>query len=500
MGADFRRLKCYRFAFSLILHCPMTTPFWSTLAAVVGYLVTLLLIRWVLLTKGRNPVSTVAWIMAIIFIPYLGGLLFLVFGVNRVQRQAKGKLATRLSVGRLLPELSQYQLIAGEATSPEQAELMRLTNAFARTVPTFGNKIELLPDTNRTLGLITQAVESARETLHLEYYIWRSDRTGTRLRDRLIAKAKEGVRVRFLYDVFGSILLTRRFLRPMLEAGVQVASFLPGRSWRERWSLNLRSHRKIVVVDGVIGFTGGMNIGDEYLGLNPHLGYWRDTHLKLLGPAVLQLQQVFVEDWYHATHEELTQPELFPKPRESGSVSAQVVVGEPVGHVRALHSLLFAAINAAGDRITLATSYFVPTEPLAAALETAAHRGVRVRLLLPGKSAYFWTLLAGRSYYDALLRAGVEIYEYEHGLLHSKTLTIDGHWSLVGTPNLDARSLLLNFEVGVVMYDRRIAAQLEEQFEKDVARARKIERAIWNARPTRHVLAENVCRLFAPVL
>jgi cardiolipin synthase len=471
-----------------------------TLIAVAGYLVTLLLIRWVLLTKIRNPVSAVAWIMAIILLPYFGGLLFLVFGINRVERQAAGKIAARIAVGRFLPELSQYQIIPSEVPDAEQEQFMRLTSAFARTVPTFGNKIELLSDTNRALGLITQAVQSARETLHLEYYIWRSDRTGTRLRDLLIKKAREGVKVRFLYDVIGSILLTRRFLRPMREAGIQVAAFLPGRSWRGRWSLNLRSHRKIVVVDGQIGFTGGMNIGDEYLGLNPHLGYWRDTHLKLVGPAVLQLQQVFAADWYHATQEELTQPEIFPRPRESGTVSAMVVAGEPVGNVRAFHSIMFAAINAASDRITLATSYFVPTGPLLAALETVAQRGVRVRLLLAGKSAYRWTVFAGRSYYDTLLLAGVEIYEYEHGLLHTKTLSIDGHWSLVGTPNFDTRSLLLNFEVGAVTFDKKIAAQLESHFEEDLKHARKIDREAWAARPTRHVLVENVCRLFAPVL
>ncbi|MCH8830261.1 MAG: PLDc N-terminal domain-containing protein, partial [Planctomycetes bacterium] len=238
---------------------------------IAGYLVTLLLIRWVLLTKIRNPVSAVAWIMAIILLPYFGGLLFLVFGINRVERQAAGKIAARIAVGRFLPELSHYQIIPSEVRDAEQERFIRLTSAFARTVPTFGNKVELLPDTNRALGLITQAVQSARETLHLEYYIWRSDRTGTRLRDLLIEKAREGVEVRFLYDVIGSILLTRRFLQPMREAGIQVAAFLPGRSWRGRWSLNLRSHRKIVVVDGQIGFTGGMNIGDEYLGRNPQL-------------------------------------------------------------------------------------------------------------------------------------------------------------------------------------------------------------------------------------
>jgi cardiolipin synthase len=476
--------------------------YWATaiFALLAGYLATLSLIRWVLLSKRRSPVSAVAWIMAILLLPYVGGLLFVVFGINRVERRRAGKLHSLRAAGRFLPKLSQYQLIPEEVPQAEQEQFLRLTNAFCRTFPTFGNKVDLLTDTNRTLGLIKQAILSAKQTLHLEYYIWRPDKTGTKLRDMLIEKARQGVNVRFLYDMVGSNLLTRRFLRPMQDAGIHVATFLPGRTWRERWSVNLRSHRKIVVVDGQIGFTGGMNIGDEYLGKNPHWGYWRDTHLRLCGPVVLQLQQVFAEDWYYATQEELTQSDVFPEPAECGSVSAQVVVGEPVEDLPALHSILFAAINAARDQITLATSYFVPTEPLLTALETAARRGVRVRLLLAGRSAYAWTVLAGRAYYESLLRAGVEIYEYEHGLLHSKTMTIDGHWSLVGTPNFDTRSLLLNFEVAVVTYDRKIASQLEAHFEKDRKHSKPIDVEWWIARPTRHVLAESICRLFAPVL
>ena len=215
---------------------------------------------------------------------------------------------------------------------------------------------------------------------------------------------------------------------------------------------------------------------------------------------MLQLQQVFAEDWYYATQEELIGSQFFPEPDECGAVSGQVVVGEPVDDQRAIHSILFAAINAAQNRITLATSYFVPTDALLTSLETAARRGVRVRLLLAGKSTYVWTLLAGRAYYETLLRAGVEIYEYQQGLLHSKTITIDGHWSLVGTPNFDARSLLLNFEVAVVTYDRKVATQLEDHFEHDLTHAKPIRLDEWSARPTRHVLAEAVCRLFAPVL
>jgi cardiolipin synthase len=469
--------------------------------AALAYVLTLSLIRWVLLLKQREPTSSVAWILLIVVLPVLGGLLFLVFGINRVERKAVGmKRQTRRILGPSLPELSQFESPPATAREPLQNGLLRMATQINLMPATLGNRIEVLDETTHTLTLIEEAIESAQQTLHLEYYIWRSDRTGTRLRDMLIQKAREGVAVRFLYDGIGSMTLGRRFLRPMREAGILVASFLPGRAFLHRWSVNLRSHRKILVVDGKVGFTGGMNIGDEYLGKNPQLGIWRDTHLRLHGPAVLQLQQVFVEDWLFATNEELLLAEVFPKPQDCGNVVAQVLVGEPIGDLSTFHSVQFAAINDARKQILLTTSYFVPPESLVTSLETAARQGVRVRLVLSGRSAYFWTLAAGRSYYESLLRAGVEIYEYQHGLMHAKTLTIDGQWSLVGTANFDTRSLFLNFEVGVAVYDETIATQLEEQFERDVARSNRISLEAWLERSESRVLTENVWRLFAPVL
>ena len=475
------------------------TTFWSTLT-VLGYLLTLLLIRWALATKKRHPASNIAWILTIVMLPFLGGLLFILFGINRVQRRALYKRRITENIGSSLPELSQYHLVAGEGLNPQQDCLMHLAHRIAGTLPTLGNRIELLADTNRTLGLIEQAILSAKESLHLEYYIWQPDRTGTRFRDLLIQKANEGVTIRFLYDKIGSMWLSNRFLKPMRDAGIDVASFLPGTTFRERWSINLRNHRKIVIVDGRTGFTGGMNIGDEYLGKNPLLGFWRDTHLKINGPCVLQLQQVFAKDWCYATGEELVHPDLFPKPDEFGSTSAQILAGGPSGDVDVFFAILFAAINEAREQILLSTSYFGPPSSLATALESAAYRGVTVRLMLAGKAEHQWTVLAGRSYYDSLLKAGVEIYEYERGLQHAKTLAVDGNWSFVGTPNFDARSLLLNFEVGVVMYDQNTAIQLESQFNDDVKHSRHIDPARWSSRSAWHVFGENVSRLFTPVM
>ena len=474
-------------------------PFWGWLFATVGYLVQLTLIPSLMLNRRKHPSSMVAWLITMFTLPIIGGVLFLVFGINKVGRKAQRKAHASRVIGRSLPELSQYQYIPDSSLSLQQLELMRLANRVAETVPTTGNRIEILSDTHQTLGLIEQAVLEAKDHVHLEYYIWQPDETGTKLRDLLIQKAREGVSVRFLYDNIGSMKLRRHFLQPMREAGIEVATFLPG-TMRFRRAINLRSHRKIVIADGQIGFTGGMNIGDEYLGKNPHLGYWRDTHLRVVGPVVLQLQQIFAEDWYYATKEELTAPRFYPSPEEAGAVTAQTLAGEPAGEVAVLHQLMFAALTNANRSITMATSYFVPTEALAAALESAAYRGVKVRLLLSQHSAHMPTVWAAQSFYENLLRAGVEIYEYERGLLHSKTLTLDGCWSLVGSPNFDCRSLLLNFEVGIVMYDTKMAHHLQEDFEEDIQYARQLNLEEWLARPKWRIIRENTCRLFTPVL
>ena len=304
-----------------------------------------------------------------------------------------------------------------------------------------------------------------------------------------------------------------------------MASFLPGAGLRERWSLNLRNHRKIVVVDGRVAFTGGMNVGDEYLGLARAGGWrslfgkaakerrrwWRDTHLRVEGPATLQLQQVFAEDWYFATGEALAEEgggaELYPEPQSRGNAVVQCVPGGPSGPTavgerstpRGLPNLFFTAITGARKSIDLTTGYFVPPLPIVQALEAAAWRGVRVRLLVPGVGGKPWTIFAGRSDYDVLLRAGVQIYEYAAGTLHAKTLTVDGTWSLVGSANLDARSFYLNFEVNLALYDDQTAERLAERFAEDVKRATRITAEARAARAAWRVLAENFCRMFAPV-
>ncbi|QDU10607.1 cardiolipin synthase [Gimesia aquarii] len=465
-----------------------------------GYLITLALIPTILLQKKRHPSASISWILTIILLPGLGGILYLFFGINRVQRRSLSKERSNQSLAPKLPQVIQNQLLSMDGYLHFNRIMMRLAKNVGHTVPTFGNRVELVTDTNRTLGLIKQAILNAKSSIHLEYYIWQPDRSGTQIRDLLIEKAKAGIEVRFLYDGFGSLKLRHRFFKPMLEAGIQVAPFLPGATFRERWSINLRNHRKIVIVDGNVAFTGGMNIGDEYLGQTIELGFWRDTHLKIEGPEALQLQQVFAEDWFFATGVALTQYHYYPHPEPTGNVTAQTLLSGPEKDADVFLTIMFAAINEARESIQLTTSYFVPPESLTTALESAAQRGVHVKLLLSGKSANPSTVYAGRSYYDSLLDAGVEIFEYTKGILHSKTLAIDGCWSLVGTANFDFRSLILNFEVGLAIYDRKFAQRLMESTEKDILTATKITKVDWAKRRKITILKQNLCRLFAPVM
>jgi len=473
-----------------------------TLASlVVGYLVTLVLVRWVVLNKKEHPVSTVAWILAIVLLPYFGGVLYLFFGINRVERRKRQRRkAVRERLAKDRPRIAKYEIPVPEEFSEPERQIVHLLKNCESPGLTRGNAIEILDDTNIITRRIEEAIMSAQKSIHIQFYIWQPDETGQRLRDRLIERAQAGVKIRFLYDQIGSMRLNRTYLQPMLDAGIQVASFLPGLKFFERWSFNLRNHRKLVVVDGRIGLTGGMNIGDEHLGRDKSFGRWRDTHLEVRGPAVLQMEQVFAEDWYYATQEDLTSMDYFPEPDASGDRIAQVVSGGPDSDDPTFHMLFFAAINLAQRRLRLMTSYFVPTPALVTALSAAALRGVDVQIICPGKSASLVTIYAGRSYYDTLLQAGCRIYEYRRGMMHAKTITVDDDWSFVGSPNFDARSLLLNFEMGVAMYGSEEVAELNRQFDRDVGHCHEITLPERLRHPKRRVFLENIARLFSPVL
>lgn len=462
------------------------------------YPATWLLIPWVLLKHVVHPTARVAWIMAILFLPFVGAIVTLIFGINHVERHAAWKQKTADHLRKQLPPLPKADL----SKVPDHLHAVYdIAHLFTGEPLVGGNLVTVLDRTPDAFKRLEAAMRGAKKSLHVYFYIYRNDRIGTRLRDVMIEKAKEGVEVRFMYDELGSMRLTRKFLRQMRRGGVHAERFLAGVSFRARWSVNLRTHRKIVVIDGHQAFTGGMNVGDEYLGRDPGYGYWRDEFVEIVGPAAARMQWVFADDWYYATGEALTDPAYYEAPAPpGGDFAVQILPDGPDDNFVLIHDVLFTAITSAQQSVTIATGYFVPPDALITALTTAARRGIRVRLLTAGRNTYFHTLFAGRSYYEVLLDAGVEVYEYQRGLYHAKFTVVDGVWSLTGTPNFDLRSLMLNFENAVASFDTRIAEDLERHFDVDLQHSRQIQLDEWRNRSVWSRLGEAGCVLLAPVL
>jgi cardiolipin synthase A/B len=461
------------------------------------------------LVRRKEPSSTIAWILTLVFLPALGAILFLLFGRDRVRWPARRKrdldavvraqvAASRDETGDTGPNAALAGLDG--ATSLEQA-LFRVGAHLTHLRATSGNRVEVLTDGNATFDAIGAAIDGARHHVHAQYYLIRNDATGAWFRDRLVAAARRGVTVRLLLDGYGCFALGPAWRRPLRKAGVHVADFLPMRSVFLQ-PVNLRNHRKIVVVDGTVAFTGGFNVGDEYRGQMPGVGGWRDLHLRIEGPATAELQRVFFQDWAFASSERIDPQAYFP-PRESpavGDATIAVVPSGPDTRNEAIHRMFFGAIVGAEREVLVTTPYFVPTESLLVAMEVAGMRGVDVELLLPGHSNHRVTYHAGRSFYEPLLDAGVGLLEYQPGIVHAKTLVVDQRVALVGSANMDLRSFRLNFEVHTLVHDQGTAARLRETFASYRADSKRVEAKSWAARSWTLRVKEGASRLVSPLL
>jgi cardiolipin synthase len=474
---------------------------WTFLLA-ANYVVAVLLVVS-LLRRPREPVSMLAWIVALLFIPGLGILLYVLMGSSRIRRKARRR---RRRVTHLLNEYSRLAR-AHARLQPESVELPadlatveRMGQRVTDMPATQGNEVRVYQETTATFAALEQAIAAARQHVHLEYYIWQPDKLGRRFRDLLIAKAREGVTCRVLLDSVGSMWINRRFTKPMTEAGIKVAFFLPLYAGARRWTMHLRNHRKIAVLDGQVSFLGSHNIGDEYYGMHKWLRPWYDSQIRLSGPATLFLQQTFAEDWYFATREDLDHETHFHAATPSGNSTVQILATGPDREESALAQLLFAALSTAQHSIRIATCYFVPDPALRMALIHAAYRGVRVAVVLPTRTDAPLALWAARSFYAELLDAGVEIYEFHDGMLHSKIISIDDRFFMLGSANMDVRSFQLNFEVSALVYDPDVARQVSIVIDRFCGNGRRITpRDVWN-RSIPQQLLEGTARLFAPLL
>ena len=478
---------------------PTLSPEWETGLSLLWTAYMAVLSVWIVLQK-RGPVSTMSWVLSLALLPLVGFLIYYFLGPQRLKKQRLKRLRSRARV----EGAKDVALLrdAADSAPPALRQLAAVGTAACGLPVSSATAVSLLSGGARTFDAIFEAVRNARDHVHLEYYIFEPDTIGTGLRDLLVQKAQEGVTVRLLVDALGSKRIGRAFMAPLLAAGVKVARFHDTRIGRRlRPVINYRTHRKIVVCDGRVGFTGGVNITDEE-DRRTRPDAYHDVHLRIEGSAVRWLQTTFLEDWAYATGDNLhdmdeTLPQLLPRVAP-GNIPVQIVTSGPDSPLEAIHRMHVSAIHSAVHRAWLTTPYFVPGEPAMMALTSAALRGVDVRLLVPRRSDSLIVSAAARSYFDELIAAGVKVWEYKARMLHSKTLVVDDQCAMIGTANFDNRSFRLNFEVMAVVYGPALAQPLADQFETDLKSSSAV-RAHRRQRFLRR-LGDATARLFSPLL
>ncbi|RAV29332.1 cardiolipin synthase [Sinomicrobium soli] len=454
-----------------------------------------------LILFGSRPSKSLSWLLVITALPFAGVLLYVFFGINR--RKIKFFKLKKID------EMREYALLHSEAAPPlsiqsgseQQKKIASLIANSTGTFPDTGNKIIILDDGRKTMEAIFAALERAEKFIHIQFYIIEEGELMERLYRLFAEKIREGVEIRVIYDAIGSFFLGRKHIKRFREIGVKVYAAMPLRFGSILFTINYRNHRKIIVIDGKTGFTGGVNISDKYIKPSENSGIWDDMHLCLRGPVTESLHRVFIKDYYFASNgENLWQPEYFPENKEEGHTTAQIVSGGPDSDYASIMYQYATLINHAEKYICIANPYFIPSITILENLKMAALSGVEVKLLVPKKSDRSVVRYGMFSYFEELLSAGVMIFEHPVKFLHSKMIIIDDEISSVGSGNFDNRSFDQNFELNTLIFDTAIAVTLREDFEQDCREADKLVLSEFVKRPLIHKLLEGIARIFSPLL
>ena len=473
--------------------------FESVFSAIVSLLFLLAVVATivVIVMDNRNPYKTLAWVLVLVFLPVVGLALYYFFG----QDTRREKLISKKGFKRLTKyPMMEFQMQESFKVSEEkQHQLIRFFQRVNLALPFEGNSMKIFQDGSSMLQALLATINSAKHHIHVEFYIFEDDAVGCLVKDALIEKAREGVEIRVLYDDVGCWKVPHRFYDEMREAGIEVRGFLKVRFPRFTSKVNYRNHRKLVVVDGRIGFVGGMNLAERYLKGVPW-GIWKDIMMQVEGKAVYGLQMAFLTDWYATDHSLITSSSYFPQMEDKGTSLMQVVTSDPVGEWKDIMQGLLIAITSAQKYVYIQSPYLLPTEPILLALKTAAAAGVDVRIMIPEKSDSRMVHWGTMSYLQELMEAGIKIYMYQKGFLHSKLIVCDDCLSSVGSTNMDFRSFEHNFEINAFMYDKTSALMLKDIFLSDQKDAKLLHLKEWRMRPWSQKVKESVIRLFAPLL
>ena len=464
------------------------------------YIYTLISIISVLLLENRNPARSLSWVLVLLFVPVLGMFFYVLFGQDLRKKKIISKKSIRRVTDRPVASFDINRLDAG-LMSDNQLNLIKMLYRNSDAAGYAYNKIEILPTGERTFDAVFNAIRNAKEHIHIEFFIFDDDKISNQLREILIQKAQEGVRVRMIYDYWGSFDLSKKYLKSLRDAGVYVCSFLPFR-FRFQFSssrINYRNHRKLVIVDGKIGFTGGLNIADRYIYGNT-LGKWRDTFVSFEGAAVHGLQLLFLVDWYFVDRKLITDEKYFPTPEVFDTNLVQIVSSGPDSDWEAIMQGIASAIMSATRYIYIQSPYFMPNEVIASCIQMASLSGVEVRLMIPFRSDSRLSDASTFSFLGEALEAGVRVFHYKNGFLHSKAIVIDDSISIVGSCNLDERSFVHNFEANAFIYEPKTALKLKDLFVNDMENCVEFTLEAWVKRKRRQKLKESFARLFSPLM
>jgi cardiolipin synthase len=448
----------------------------------------------------RTAQGAIAWAMSLLFIPYLTLIPYLVFGARSFYAYIQARRQANQEMHVAMANLNWRPWVEEALTARESGgyAALRAMPRLGRMPCLANNEVKLLIDGAATFEAIFSAIRMARDTVLVQFFIIHDDALGKELQQLLLRKAAEGVRVFVLYDRVGSHALPGSYSQVLRDGGVQIEAFATRRGWFNRFQVNFRNHRKIVVVDGLQGFLGGHNVGDEYLGAHPKLSPWRDTHVQISGPVLACLQESFAEDWYWATRQ--LPPLILPDAYPEDGVLCQALASGPADPQETCALFFLEAIHSASNRVWITSPYFIPDEAIFAALRLAVLRGVDVRILIPSRPDHRIVYAASSLFAFEAVRAGVRMFRYQPGFLHQKVVLVDDEVSAIGSANLDNRSFRLNFEITLLTVDRAFADQVELMLVNDFEQAREITAE--DSRDTHRLqqLGMRIARLISPIL
>lgn len=484
------------------------TENWFTTLLIVNYMVAISA-AFFLIRSNQNPRKTVSSLLFLIALPFIGLGIYYFFGLE--YRKSKIFKKKDLNSHQLINSWNkrlhiQEDVLEGYEGSflEDRLKMVKLIKHNQSAPLTLNNDLKVIINGRQKFDLVFQDMDKATDHIHLEYFIFNDDHIGNQVIDRLIAASQRGVSVKVIIDAVGSDL-SNAAKQKLQSHGVEVAVFMPVLFSKFTRKANYRNHRKIIIIDGSIGYIGGVNISDDYVNepVNRNGIYWRDTHLRLQGHAVKSLQAQWLLNWYFVNdiHEPDAIPTtFFPEEAEKHGSPVQIAASGPDTDWANIMEALFIAINTAEVSVCVTTPYFIPNESILTALKSAARSGVRVRIMVPRKGDSWAARYASRSYFEELLESGIEIYWYQKGMLHAKTMTVDQKFATIGTSNMDYRSFDINFEINALIYDNAIAQHLDDQFSTDLNFCIRVELDLWLQRSKLNKFKESFCRLWAPLL